>query len=196
MHILVVSGSQREGSRSGAIADLIARRLAARHDAHEASVLKLEAVEIPWKERADDRAGPIAARLAAADGFVILAPEWNGMATPALKNLFMIAGNDLFAHKPAALFGVSEGTGGAYPMAELRMSVHKNTLVCFTPVSIAIRPASAFIAEGESVLAGAEPSPAWARVDHSLDVLMAYAEALGRARAAAPELLRKVYNGN
>lgn len=196
MQILVVSGSQRTGSRSGKIADLIARRLQERRSGLEASVLKLEAVEIPWKEQADVKAGPLAEALAAADGFVFLAPEWNGMATPALKNLFMIGGDDLFAHKPAALFGVSEGGGGAYPMAELRMGAHKNTLVCFTPVSVVIRPASAFIAEGEGVLAGAQPSQAWARVDHSLDVLVAYARALGEARRAAPDLLRVVYNGN
>ena len=36
----------------------------------------------------------------------------------------------MLAHKPALIIAVSSSDGGAYPVAELRMSSYKNTRIC------------------------------------------------------------------
>ncbi len=41
-------------------------------------------------------------KLETADGFVVVSPEWNGMAAPALKNMFVYVRKTM-AHKPATL---------------------------------------------------------------------------------------------
>ncbi|HSP26738.1 MAG TPA: NAD(P)H-dependent oxidoreductase [Saliniramus sp.] len=196
MNILIIAGSQRPDSRSAAIADLIRNRLENTHPECETDIASLGDMPAQWRfGEAVDTSG-LAQRVRAADGFVILAPEWNGMATPALKNLFLLEGENLFANKPAALIGVSEGAGGVYPMAELRMSAHKNTLICFTPVGYCIRKASAFIADTKAAIAdGAKIPETWDRVDYSLDVLLAYTKALSAMRRAQPDLAGFRYTG-
>jgi len=190
LNILIIAGSQRPDSRSAAIANLIQKRLENTHPELETDTASLGDMPAQWRfGEAVDTSG-LAERVRAADGFVILAPEWNGMATPALKNLFLLEGENLFANKPAALIGVSEGAGGVYPMAELRMSAHKNTLICFTPVGYCIRKASAFIADTDAAVPGI-----WDRVDYSLDVLAAYTKALAAMRRAQPDLAGFRYNG-
>ncbi|KKL44680.1 hypothetical protein LCGC14_2363270, partial [marine sediment metagenome] len=64
---------------------------------------------------------PIAEELATSDAFVIVAPEWHGMAPAGLKNFFLMWGNGELAHKPALIVSVSSADGGSYPVAELRM---------------------------------------------------------------------------
>jgi NAD(P)H-dependent FMN reductase len=196
LNILIIAGSQRPDSRSAAIASLIQKRLANTHRECETDIASLGDMPAQWRYgEAVDTSG-LAERVRAADGLVILAPEWNGMATPALKNLFLLEDKDLFANKPAALIGVSEGAGGVYPMAELRMSAHKNTLICFTPVGYCIRKASAFIADTKAAIDDDTEFPdIWDRVDYSLDVLVAYTKALAEMRRAQPELAGFRYNG-
>ncbi len=63
---------------------------------------------------------------------------------PQLKNLFVFASNREFAHKPGLIVAVSSGMGGAYPVAELRMSSYKNTRIVWLPDHVIIRKVESF----------------------------------------------------
>ena len=126
--------------------------------------------------------GHIAARLTASDALVAVSPEWSGMAPPGIKNFFLLGTSDMVGHKPCLLTGVSASRGGAYPVAELRMSSYKNNHICHIPEHVIVRNV-------ESVLNGEEPGDEGdayirERIDYALGVLRAYAEALGPLRAS------------
>ena len=76
---------------------------------------------------------PISNKLASSDAFIVISPEWHGMAPAGLKNFFLMWGKGELAHKPALIITVSSGDGGSYPVAELRMSSYKNNRICFLP---------------------------------------------------------------
>ncbi len=42
-------------------------------------------------------------------------------------------------HKPALIVTVSSADGGAYPVAELRMSSYKNNRICYIPEQLILR---------------------------------------------------------
>ena len=42
-------------------------------------------------------------------------------------------------HKPALITAVSSADGGAYPVAELRMSSYKNNRLCYIPEQLILR---------------------------------------------------------
>ena len=106
------------------------------------------------------------------DGFILVVPEYGGMATPAAKNIFLLCGNSEFAHKPGLIVSVSSGNGGAYPISELRMSSYKNTHIMWIPENIIIRNVEQFNpgAHGDNI-------PEWLdkRIDYVLKLLLAYA---------------------
>ena len=86
----------------------------------------------------------ISENLSNADGFILVVPEYGGMATPAAKNIFLLSGNGEFAHKPGLIVSISSGNGGAYPIAELRSSSYKNTHIMWIPENIIIRNVEEF----------------------------------------------------
>jgi len=112
----------------------------------------------------------------------MVAPEYGGMVPPALKNLFLLASNQEFAHKPALIVGISAGRSGTYPVAELRMSSYKNTRICYMPDHMILR-------EVESLFQSDEPANKFeadtrARLDYFLKVLREYSKALSIVRAS------------
>ena len=145
MNFVVISGSSRSGSQSLKVAKWFESKL--KDLSHEATVLDLQEVNLPlahediWSE-IDNNEAAIAVRekLEQADGFVMVTPEWNGMAGPALKNLFHYVKMTM-AYKPAYLVAVSGYRGGAYPIAELRMNSAKNTYINYIPEHLIVRGA-------------------------------------------------------
>ena len=123
---------------------------------------------------------PLARELAACDGFVVVSPEWGGMVPPGLKNLLLIAGAE-FAHKPAAIVAVSAGTGGAYPVAELRMSGYKNNHICFIPEHVIIRDVANVMNDHEAAVQSPDAYMRQ-RLEYTLAVLLEYAGALRQVR--------------
>ena len=105
------------------------------------------------------------------DGFILVVPEYGGMATPAAKNIFLLCSNGEFAHKPGLIVSVSSGNGGAYPISELRSSSYKNTHVMWIPENIIIRNVEEFNpgAHGDNI-------PEWLdnRMDYVLKLFLAY----------------------
>jgi hypothetical protein len=115
----------------------------------------------------------------------VVTPEWAGMVPPGLKNLLLLCEKGELAHKPALIVAVSGGSGGAYPVAELRMSGYKNNQICWLPDHVIVRAAGDFIDQTERALREATPLPKpWDRVDYGLKLLLAYDEALGKVRRA------------
>jgi NAD(P)H-dependent FMN reductase len=185
LNIALVAGSGRNNSQSGKVARFIRQRLIQLEHSTEAqsSLIDLGLAPLPlWP--AED-AGPwelYRRQLQAADAVVIVAPEWNGMACPAIKNFFIYASKAELAHKPALLVGVSSGIGGAYPISELRASSYKNCRLCYLPEHLIVRRV-------EQVLNSVEPSSEddqrlHARLDYDLDILARYAQALRPVREA------------
>ncbi|MFN8771188.1 MAG: NADPH-dependent FMN reductase [Neisseriaceae bacterium] len=73
------------------------------------------------------------------DAVIIVAPEWNGMIPPALKNFFHLSTNKELSNKPGLIVSVSAGLNGVYPITELRMNSYKNTFLCYIPHHVIVR---------------------------------------------------------
>jgi NAD(P)H-dependent FMN reductase len=183
LNIALVAGSGRNNSQSGKVARFLRQRLIQLEQTTDelSCVIDLGLAPLPlWP--AED-AGPwnlYSEQLSNADAIVIVAPEWNGMACPAIKNFFIYASKTELAHKPGLLVGVSSGAGGAYPISELRASSYKNCRLCYVPEHLIVR-------QVEKVLNSPEPSSEEdqrlrGRIDYDLDILSKYARALKPVR--------------
>ncbi len=82
---------------------------------------------------------PISENLKSCDGFIVISPEWAGMVPAHLKNFLLMWDGGELAHKPAQIIAVSSGMGGAYPVAELRMSGYKNNFITWLPDHLILR---------------------------------------------------------
>ncbi|MEM1419303.1 MAG: NAD(P)H-dependent oxidoreductase [Pseudomonadota bacterium] len=194
-HIVVIGGSNREASQSHRIAEVIAARL--EPQGATVDLLSLRDVDIPmWDEEkwSSDKPAdsawntvwaPVSERLKKADGLVVVTPEWHGMASPMLKNLLCCCDQRELAFKPAYLVAVSAGAGGAYPIAELRMTGGKNNYAHWLPDHLIIRQAADF-RPGDPE----NKAPDWLvnRLDHGLKILCAYAEAAKPIRSEVVDL--------
>lgn len=188
MEICLISGSHRENSQSEKVAGFAAERLKALSPQTKTCVISLAQAKLPlWDEEAWDPTsskwlkafGPISEQLDKAQGFVVVSPEWSGMAPAGLKNFFLLCTHEL-RHKPACLVGVSAGRGGAYPIAELRMSSYKNTHICYLPDHVIVRDAQHVLNGPDAV--SEDDRFLRERLDYSLELLLSYAEALVQVR--------------
>jgi azobenzene reductase len=187
----IVSGSQRTQSQSLKVARYFEREIP--NVVRNARVTLLDLAEnvFPlWDdgtivdEEAWERSwSPWSEAIAAADAYVFVTPEWGGMATPALKNFFLLCNREELGHKPALAVGVSSANGGAYPIAELRMTSGKNTHVCYIPEHVIVRHVERVLntVEGDPK---AEDAQLRKRIAYAIRVLGEYAKALGLVRAS------------
>ncbi len=144
MKMGIISGSHRR-AQSLKVAEYIGGQLA--EGGVETELFSLAGNPLPlWDEgvwAADEdwveRLAPWREGLGACDGFVVVTPEWHGQVPAGLKNFFLLFGQAELGHKPALIVGVSAGDGGAYPVAELRMSSYKNCRLCYIPEQIIVR---------------------------------------------------------
>lgn len=177
----VIAGSQRTGSESARVGRHIAARCLAL-TGQPVYLLDLAQTVLPACESdaaPDGRWEQVSDALQACDALVVVTPEWGGMAPAALKNFFLLCQNNEIAHKPACLVGVSGGMGGAYPIAELRMSSYKNTHVCYIPEQIIVRGVEDVLRDSPQ---NAREQHLRARIDYALGVLVAYGAALRAVR--------------
>lgn len=103
----------------------------------------------------------LAGKIAAAQGYVMVSPEYNHSMSPALSHLLNHFGSSLFAFKPSAIVTYSAGQwGGA--RAAMAMRPFLSELGCL-PVSamIHIPKAQEVLAEDGSFAGGEDPD-AWA----------------------------------
>ena len=179
MKISIISASHRKNSESKRISDFLSKFLSDTHSDLEIFSLDLGLVSLPlWSSNKKDGKGiwgktwqTISDNFKKSDGFILVVPEYGGMATPAAKNFFLLCGNGELAHKPGLIVSVSSGNGGAYPIAELRSSSYKNTHIMWIPENIIIRNVEEFNfgAHGDNI-------PDWLdnRIDYVLKLFLAY----------------------
>lgn len=147
MKFSIINGSHRTNSQSGKVAAFLEKLLTDKALADEIYRFDLTANPLPlWDEGIwegdpewQNLLEPISRELDSSDAFIVISPEWHGMAPSGLKNFFLMWGKGELAHKPALIVTVSSGIGGTYPVAELRMSSYKNNRICYIPEHLIIR---------------------------------------------------------
>lgn len=137
----------------------------------------------------------LTSELAACQGFVIISPEYHGMVPPALKNVFLHFGSNVFGHKPGFLVGVSAGVGGSYPIAELRLSSTKNNRLCYTPEHCIVRHAGKVLNQDHAANDAEADAHTRQRLDYGLTLLLEYAKALVQVRDSGVIDFERFTNG-
>ena len=180
MKISIISASHRINSQSKKVSNFLLNSLSNFESQLDTFVLDLADADLPmWSPEKKEGKGiwgetwkSISSNLNNSDGFIIVVPEYGGMATPAAKNIFLLCGNGELAHKPGLIVSISSGNGGAYPISELRSSSYKNTHVMWVPENIIIRNVEEFNpgAHGPNI-------PEWLdnRIDYVLKLFLTYA---------------------
>lgn len=202
MKITIINGSHRIDSQSLKVAKFIQSQL---EDGlcDEAPILSLADNPIPlWDQgvwEGDDKwqaiLTPLREQLASSDGFVVITPEWHGQVPAGLKNLFLLCSKNELGHKPAMIVAVSAGDGGAYPVAELRMSSYKNNRLCYIPEQIIIRNVESVLNENMNDNNERSDSYYRERIIWSLGILKEYAIALSAVRESGVTQTEKFSNG-
>ena len=197
MHITIISGSHRPNSQSSRVANYLASRLPALASATTTDVINLAGNPLPlWDESAWQAGSPLqqlwqayATRMRAADGLIVISPEWAGMVPPGLKNFLLFCSADDVAHKPALIVTVSASRGGAYPVNELRTSGYKNNKILYLPEHLIVREAATVFSD--AVPAHKEDTYLRERADFCLNILLAYSTACERIRQSGVTVDKK-----
>ncbi|OUU26487.1 MAG: hypothetical protein CBB97_07880 [Candidatus Endolissoclinum sp. TMED37] len=183
MKISIISTSHRKNSESIRVSEIMKKIILKIDKDIKCYNLDMFKKKIPlWtsdKEKNskfwDKEFKKISSELISSDGFIIIVPEYGGMATPNSKNFFLVFNNGELFHKPGLIISVSSGTGGAYPISELRSSSYKNSHIMWIPEHIIIRNVGQFNPgkHGELI-------PNWIddRIKYCCNLLIKYCECL------------------
>ncbi|MBU3655301.1 MAG: NAD(P)H-dependent oxidoreductase, partial [Alphaproteobacteria bacterium] len=121
MRLTIVTGSHRLNSESLKVGHYLVQRWSQLNPDSANSLIDLAQTPLPlWDGQHQDAStdsgkawNAMVPVLQSADAFVIVVPEWGGMAPAALKNFFLFASSAELGHKPALLVSVSAGISGA-----------------------------------------------------------------------------------
>lgn len=203
MKITIISGSHRIDAQSLKVATHIEKTLLEQKLCDETWLFSLSGNPLPlwdesiwegdiaWKKRLE----PISKQLSSSDAFVVIAPEWHGQVPAGLKNFFLLWGKAELAHKPALIVGVSNGPGGAYPVAELRMSSYKNNRICYIPEQLIIRDVESVLNEDPDDNNPETDRYFRERTVYALRILASYGSALKQVRSTGITDLGVFKNG-
>ncbi len=203
MKISIISGSHRRDSQSEKVARFIRQTLEQQSICAETWLFSLAGNPLPlWDESIWDadpewerRLAPLSAELAASDAFVVIAPEWHGQVPSGLKNFFLMWGKGELAHKPALIVTVSSADGGAYPVAELRMSSYKNNRICYIPEQVIVRNVESVLNDDPAENDADADRYFRERITFALRILREYGLALGQVRGSGVADLALFKNG-
>ena len=203
MKIGIISGSHRNPSQSEKVARHIEKQLADMFDDIEPWLFTLADNPIPlWEESIWDddpvwveRLADLKQKLSDSDGFVIISPEWHGQVPAGLKNFFLMFNRFQLGHKPALIITVSSADGGAYPVAELRMSSYKNNRICYLPEHVILRNVESILNDDAKDNDESADGYFRERIDWALGILRGYAVALKGMRANTEIFHDKFGNG-
>ena len=203
MKISIISGSHRNPSQSEKVARYLETTLSNDFDDIEPWVYALADNPLPlwdqtlWQDSAEwnQRLAPIKQQLSESDAFVIISPEWHGQVPAGLKNFFLMFNRFELGHKPALIVTVSSADGGAYPVAELRMSSYKNNRLCYIPEQLVLRNIEKIL--NENAADNDEDADAYfrERISWALGILSGYAVALKAMRESTEIHHDKFGNG-
>ncbi len=185
MKISIISGSHRDPSQSEKVARFIQNSLQQDHGV-DTWLYTLADNPLPlwdqslWENNPDwdQRLAPLKEQLASSDGFVIISPEWHGQVPSGLKNFFLLFSRFELGHKPAMIVAVSSADGGAYPVAELRMSSYKNNRLCYIPEQVIVRNVEKVLNDRPEDNDPPADGYFRERINWSLGILKGYAEAM------------------
>lgn len=180
LRLAVIVGSTREGRRGRVVADWLVSTLID-NDAFEVDLIDLADVQLPavYPMKADERLTVYRARLAAADAFVVVTPEYNHSAPASLKQAIDLAGEE-WKRKPVAFVSYGGLSGGLRAVEHLRQ-------VFAELHAVGIRDTVSFHGQWNGFTADGQPrDPASAQqgVAVMLDELAWWGDALRIARAA------------
>ena len=203
MKISIISGSHRKVSQSEKVALYIQQILEEQQLCDETWLFRLAGNPLPlWDESIwegnpewQKQLGPISQQLASSDGFVVIAPEWHGQVPAGLKNFFLMWSKGELAHKPALIVTVSSADGGAYPVAELRMSSYKNNRICYLPEHLIIRHVESVLNDDAATNNPDADAYFRKRIRYALGILKEYAVALAAVRNSGATDLGEFKNG-
>jgi NAD(P)H-dependent FMN reductase len=205
MKIGIICGSHRPDSQSGKVARYIERALMREDICDRTWLFDLAGNPLPlWDEGVWDKdnamwqehLGPLREQLHSCDAFVVVSPEWHGMVPAGLKNFFLMwtAGEEI-AHKPALIVTVSAADGGAYPVAELRMSSYKNSRICYLPEHLIIRHVDTVFNEDPQQNKASAQEYFEARLSYCMELLREYGLAFRQIRASGKASLSQYNSG-
>lgn len=203
MKISIISGSHREQAQSLKVARFVENTLLEKTPCDATWLYSLSNNPLPlwdegiWEgdEAWQQRLAPISQELSTSDGFVIISPEWHGQVPAGLKNFFLLWGKGELAHKPAMIVTVSSADGGAYPVAELRMSSYKNNRICYIPEHVIVRNVEAVLNDDPADNNPDADAYFRSRFEWSLNILTAYAKALKPLRESGVTATEEFRNG-
>jgi len=203
MKITIISGSHRNPSQSMKVARHIQSALQSKDAADSVEIFTLAGNPLPlwdqsvweddpkWRQLLD----PLRALLRESDGFVVISPEWHGQVPSGLKNFFLVCSAREVGHKPALIVTVSAGDGGAYPVAELRMSSYKNNRLCYIPEQVIVRKVEQVLNDDTEKNDPESDDFYRRRISWALDILKAYAMALKPLRESGVTGSEQFKNG-
>ena len=202
MKITIISGSHRNPSQSEKVARYIDKTLQ-QEQGVDTWLYSLADNPLPlwdqslWEDNPEwnDRLAPIKEQLSSSDGFVIVSPEWHGQVPSGLKNFFLLFNRFELGHKPAMIVSVSSADGGAYPVAELRMSSYKNNRLCYIPEQVIVRNVESVLNDNTEDNNPDADTYFRERLSWSLGILKGYAEALKPMRETVQVHHDKFGNG-
>jgi len=112
------------------------------------------------KDRAPAELEQLARSIEAADGYVMVSPEYNHSMSPALSDLLNHFGSSLFSYKPSAIVTYSAGQWGGV-RAAVNMRSYLSELGCL-PVSAMVHLAKAHeIFNEDGTFAASQDSAQW-----------------------------------
>ena len=201
MKIGIISGSHRASSQSAKVAGYIQKTLEQKGE----NTWDFELANNPlplwdqsvWEgdENWNTILTPLKEQLSSCDGFVVISPEWHGQVPAGLKNFFLLFSRFELGHKPALIAAVSSGDGGAYPVAELRMSSYKNNRICYIPEQLILRNVESILNDDPDGNNESADSYFRERIDWTLEILLGYAGALKTMRDTTDVFHKKFGNG-
>ncbi len=191
MKLVVISASQRHSSQSRKVANYIIKQSAG-FDFKQTSLIDLGEHPLPlWDEKIWKHAGQwpewlgeITVKIKEADAYVLVIPEWNGAATPAIKNFLLFFGERETGHKPVLLISISNEANGQYPVSDMRAFGGKNNKWIYIPDHLIIRYVNELLNKSEAT--GENDRNIRARIAYSLQQLKLYAKQLRPLRENYP----------
>lgn len=192
MKLSVICGSHRINSQSEKVSRVILKTVEDKGFFDETWLFSLAGNPLPlwdqgvWdgEERWKSLLNPLKEQLASSDAFVIVSPEWHGQVPAGLKNFFLLCTKKELGHKPALIVTVSNGRGGAYPVAELRMSSYKNNRICYIPEHVIIRNVESILNDNTEDNDSRSDAFYRERLAWALEILKEYASAFQQIRAS------------
>lgn len=153
MNIEVIAGSPRVGSVTHRVALFLYNQLKEKTE-HNIGLINMQEHNLPfvqsvWStvDKAPDEHKALAARMFAANAFIIVTPEYNGSYSPAMKNLFDHFPKQM--HKAFGLAPASDGAmGGIRASQQLQLLVNGLFGICSPAMLVTPKMHEKFDAEG------------------------------------------------